>query len=202
MKITSIKLSKKNLAILTVLLVVVGAGIMAVRAVSAPSHGRITTSSSSKLKISSPKQAIPVAPASEVQTPYFQLALPVGYKQQSSSQTVPGLLYQQTIIKASSAGSLIIAIAITPLGSGLNDNSAYRLRTQDTARYKLTTQTVQGESIVIANDAGSSAVVAFWVHGDKLATISVTTGLQNPAANDNADELKALQPLLAAWQWQ
>lgn len=184
---------------LLVLFILIASGIAFGRMISAPSHGRITTSSS-KFKVSSSKPT--TAPASDIQTEYFRLALPAGYKQQAGSQTVPGLLYQQTIIKPSMTGSLVFSIAISSLGGGLSENSSYRLRTQDATRYELTTQAVQGDTVTITNDSQSASVVAFWPHGDKLATIGVSSGLQNPAADNNANEIKALQPLLAAWQWQ
>ncbi len=179
--------------------ILIVAGIAFERIISAPSHGRITTSSS-RFKPSSSKPT--AAPASDIQTEYFKLALPAGYKQQAGSHAVPGLLYQQTIIKSSMSGSLVISIAISSLGSGLNENTSYRLRIQDTARYKLATQAVQGDKVTITNDSQSASLVAFWPHGDKLATIGVSSGLQNPAVDNNVDEIKALQPLLAAWQWQ
>lgn len=193
-------LSRRFWVILSICALILITCAIFVRVISAPSHGQITDSLPATLKISGPKQK-PPAPASEIQTPYFNLALPVGYRQQAS-QTVSGLLYQQTIIKSSTSGSLVIAIGLSSLGAGLSDNSAYRLRTQDLGRYKITNQSVRGESVVIANDAQTAAVVAFWVHGDRLATISVSSGLQDPAANDNIDEIKALQPLLEAWHWQ
>lgn len=187
---------------LIVLFVIIITIIISIQALSGPSHGNITTSSSSRVLISSLRKTRPITSASDIRTTYFQLALPAGYAQQSSGTDTPGLLYQQTIIKGSTSGSLTIAIALSSLGSGLNDNSAYSLRLRDPARYKMTTRTVQGESVVIANDVQAAAVVAFWTHGDKLATISASSVLQNPAADDNADEIKALQPLLNAWQWQ
>ncbi len=184
-----------------VMLMLVSA-VVFINQISAPSHGMITTTLTSKTnKVSAPKQK-PQAPASEIQTSYFTLPLPAGYRQQESSQAVPGLLYQKTIIKSSTTGSLVIAIGLSSLGSGLSDSSAYRLRSQNPTRYKITSRMIHGESVVIANDAQVASVVAFWTHVDKLATISISSGLQNPAANDNADEIKALLPLLEAWQWQ
>ncbi len=184
-----------------VLLTMLSLAIIAARVVSAPSHGKTTTSSSS-LKLAKPKSSQPDSAASDVQTAYFNLALPPGYRQQSSGRATPGLLYQQTVINRSTTGSLIIAIAISSLGGGLSENTGYNLRQQNPTRYKITNQNVHGELVVIVNDAQFAAVTAFWVHRDKLATISVSSGLQNPATDDNAEEIKALQPLLAAWQWQ
>ncbi len=200
MQITKNKIIKRRcwFSLLT-LFILIASGIAFGRIISAPSHGRITTSSS-KFKASSPKPT--TTPASDIQTEYFQITLPAGYKQQARSQTVPGLLYQQTIIKPSMSGSLVISIAISSLGGGLSENTSYRLRTQDATRYKLATQVVQGDPVTITNDSQSASVVAFWPHGDKLATISITSGLQNPTTDNNASEINALQPLLAAWQWQ
>lgn len=130
------------------------------------------------------------------------MALPIGYRQQSASQDTPGLLYQQTIIKSSMSGSLVIAIAISSNASGLSENTAYNLRLRDPVRYKMTTQVIKGESVITANDTQFEAVAAFWVHADKLATISISSGLQNPATDNNTEEIKVERTLLAAWQWQ
>jgi hypothetical protein len=85
---------------------------------------------------------------------------------------------------------------------GLAGDSSYKLRQQKAERYRLTTQSISGEAIQIANDAESAAVVAFWPHGGYLATISISSGVSNPSSNDNAAELSVLQPLLKAWRWQ
>ena len=183
------------LLVLTVVsLLIVGV----VRHVSAPVHGRNVAVD---VKLQPKRQTTATPPATTVQADYFQLDLPTGYKPQAA-QTVPGLLYAQTLVKPSTMGSLLINIGIKNLPEGgLSGDSSYRLREQS-ARYRLSSQTVHGETVQIANDAESAAVVAFWPHGGYLATISISSGLGNPAADDNATELAALQPLLKAWQWR
>jgi hypothetical protein len=85
---------------------------------------------------------------------------------------------------------------------GLAGDSSFRLREKDTGRYQLSSQAAGSDIIHIANDKQSAAVVAFWPHGGYLATISVSSGVDNPSSDDNATQIKALQPLLKAWQWR
>jgi hypothetical protein len=172
--------------------------IVVFRVISAPVHGRQVPVD--RQLTPKPHVTAPTLPASNVQSNYFDLPLPAGYKPQAA-QAVPGLLYSQTILKPSSFGSLLINISLKPLPEGgLAADSSYRLR-QQTSRYHLTSQSVDGDTVQLANDTESAAIVAFWPHGGYLATISVSSGLGNPAADDNRQELKALQPLLTAWQW-
>jgi hypothetical protein len=133
-----------------------------------------------------------------VQSAYFQLPLPAGYEAQAASQSGP-LLYQQTLIKPSDEGSLIIVIAV--LSQALTTNSSYTSEIQQPARYHFTSKSVDGDTVEIADDTQSGGIVAFWPHGSYLATIGISSGIDNPGGDDS-DELTALRPLLAAWQWR
>jgi hypothetical protein len=169
------------------------------RLVASPSHGQpVKNGTPSRKHVEAADQL----PSTTIKTEYFELALPAGYRPQEA-QPVLGLLYAQTLTKPSSSGSLIINISIKTMPEGgLAGDSSYKLRQQKVERYRLTTQSISGEAIQIANDAESAAVVAFWPHAGYLATISISSGVSNPSSNDNAAELSALQPLLKAWRWQ
>ncbi len=170
-----------------------------VRLISAPVHGHTTHSNQ---KLPSIHKSVPApTPASQFQSPFYTLDLPIGYRVQPGSDAVPGLLYQQNIIKQSTTGSLIVAIAVAQ-GSDLSNNSSYRLRSENPAQYIMTTRTIAGETVQIANDKKSAAVVAFWTHGNKLVTIGVSSGTESPVEDGNIDELAALQPVLTGWQWR
>jgi hypothetical protein len=172
--------------------------VVAVRIISAPAQGH-QVAVDQKLQ---PKQAAvaPLPPASTVQSSYFHLALPVGYQQQGA-QPVQGLLYDQTIIKPSALGSLLVSIGVSNNDDGLANNPSYRLRQSNPARFSITTKTIHGDTVSITNDNQSAAVAAFWPHGDYLATIAVSSGFAG-TDGDNSDELAALLSLLSAWQWQ
>lgn len=174
--------------------------LVVVHVVSTPAHGR-PTHSGGKLVVQ-PHHTATATPASTIQTAYFDLPLPAGYRQQGSV-AVPNLLYSQSLIKAADFGSLIITLSLRAMpDGGLEGDSNYRLRSQQSGRYHLNNQIVKGDTVAVANDSQSAAVTAFLPHGGYLAAISVTSGLGNPAGGGNSDELAALQPLLQAWQWR
>jgi hypothetical protein len=188
---------------LVVVVLILGGIWFVMRTISAPVTGH-DVAASDMLQTNIPAKAKPDTSATTINdNQYFQLALPAGYKAQASNQAVPGLSYQKTIIKPGAFGSIIINIAIKPIpGGGLASDSSYNLRVQSPAHYKVSHQTIDGGDVVIFNDAQSAAVVAFWSHGGYLATISLNAGINNPASDDNADIVRALQPILDAWKWR
>jgi len=193
--------SRRARSWLVLVVLLLAAVIAMVRFLSAPSQGHITSVHDQLTKAqTTPKQKL--APATTISNDYFSLPLPPGYVQQGAS-VPPGLLFAQTVTKSGALGSLIIGIAVKPMpDGGLSGDSSFQLRQQQTARYALSTQQIDGDTLHIANDKTSAAVVAFWPHSKYLATLSISSGLDNPSSDDNADELAALQPLLAAWQWR
>lgn len=177
-------------------------GILAVRAISAPSHGH-ATNSGGKIAAQHIKPPIPRRFDTAANNAYYDLSLPTGYTSQSVSQATPGLLYQQTIIKSAAGGSHIISVTIQSLSAtGLTELSAYQLRSSQPGRYQLTTVQSKGQPIQVARDLQSASVVAFWVHGSTVATIAVTTALAEATDAGGQNELRTLQPILDAWQWR
>jgi|GEM_PF-2350411 len=185
----------------------VGAGLLlaviaVVRILSQPVHGHTTAIDIQPKK---PTVAKPTAvlPASQQQNSYYSLDLPIGYRAGAGNQTVPGLLYTQLITKPGALGSLVINIAIAklPVG-GLGENSSYRLRVEQSGRYRLTSQVLGGDTIHVFQDSQSGEVTAFWPHHDHLATIGVSSVLENPGAADNAEGQTVLQTMLHGWHWQ
>lgn len=174
--------------------------VIIAKIIAAPAHGhQIPVDRQARV---TPKKSAPVLPASEIPTSYFRLALPAGYKPQTA-ETVPGLLYSQTLTKPSLGGTMVVSIAVKTMPEGgLDGEPSYRLRQSKPTQYRQSTQSVQGGSATVFNDAESASVVAFMPHGSYLATVSVTLGISNPSSDDNSDELKVLQPILAAWQWR
>ena len=186
------------------LLLVAGSTLwLAGHELSSSVHSGFSPAKTSTMAAKAPSHAPSVAPAQTLSNQYYILDLPAGYSAQDALQTPSGMLATQTIIKHGSFGSLIISIGVQPLSSdGLEADPSYHLRVSNQSRYQLHTQPQAGDTLQIANDRQEASVVAFWPHGGYLATISVSSGLGNPATNDNADVLKALQPILDAWQWQ
>jgi hypothetical protein len=197
------KFSRRRKIIIIFMLLIIGGIWLAFRTISAPVTGH-DVAASDKLQTITPRKAKPDTSATSIKdNQYFQLELPAGYKAQANNQPVPGLSYQKTIIKPGAFGSIIINIAIKPVPEGgLAGDSSYSLRTKSPAHYKMSHQTAGGSDVVIFNDAESAAVVAFWLHGGYLATISLNSGINNPASDDNVDIVRALQPVLSAWQWR
>jgi hypothetical protein len=172
------------------------------RILSAPAHGKLVPVEQSQAKaLVKPKPK--VAPASSDEQQYFSLSLPAGYVAQSGQQPGGNLLFSQTILKAGSFGSTVIAIGIQNVpDGGLDADPSYHLRTTQPERFTLTKATFDGEPVTIANDLQSASVVAFWAHGTHFATISTTQGIGNPATNSNADIIKVLETLLSGWSWK
>lgn len=192
---------KRKIQIAAVLLVALGLWF-AWRQISAPVEGTaVVTDASKQLNQSNKKLKTPAA--ADIKTDYYSLALPAGYRTQSTSSSTPGLLYQQTLIKPSTTGSVVISIAVKVLPEGgLAGDSSYQLRAKTPARYVMTSQTVNGQSVTLASDAQAGAVTAFMTSGGRMATISASSGVSNPANDNNDTQKRALQPVLEAWRWR
>ncbi len=134
---------------------------------------------------------------------YFTLSLPAGYVSQTNNQAPAGMLYAQNVIATSTDGSLLIAIGLKQMpAGGLSADSSYALRSKQPTNYKVTSQTVNAETVQVSSGVQDDGVVAFWAHGSYLATISVTTGLAGTGASNVPSEQQALNGLLSGWQWQ
>lgn len=193
---------RRRTKIFLIVLVILGAGIaLALHLVTAPVHGAATALDVrvSTLRPSTPKAPVP----STIGNKYFSLTTPLGYEPSAnSSTTAAGVLFNQTFIKTAESGSLIVTIAISPLPvGGLAGDSSYHLRQVQTSQYALSTLTMQGEPVQLATATTADGVVAFWPHGDYLATVSARTGLADYGSAESADEQRALATLLAVWHW-
>lgn len=193
---------KRKIQLVVILLVLLGLWL-AWRQISSPVTGKtVVTESSASLKQSSKKPKTP--DATDIKSNYFQLSLPAGYRLQSKSDSVQGLLYQQTLVKPSTMGSVVINIAVKELpAGGLSGDSSYQLRVKNPSKYVMSSESIGGRTVVVASDAQAGAVTAFMTSGGYMATISASSGVSNPTTNDNnATQRKALQPVLEAWRWQ
>lgn len=188
-----------RLLILLVLLLVIG---LIVHGLSAPVHGKTVPVDHAVKKPQATTQRLEL-PASQDNQTYFTLNLPAGYRAQDPQAPSGNLLYAQTITKPSDFGSLVINIGIRTLPEGgLDADPSYHLRTSTPSQYSMSTLTVDGSLVHIANDTQSTSVVAFWVHGSYEATISVMQGVNEPGTDNNASQLQVLTTLLHAWTWK
>lgn len=139
-------------------------------------------------------------PATAENNRYYELDLPPGYTPQATTQPT-GLLLAQTILKPGPAGTLIITIGVSDLpAGGLNANSSYALRVHTPDTYSLSQ--LKGTTVFTRTDGVNGEVVAFWVHGDRLATISVTDGVSNAGGGDTVVDRATLQTIIESWHWR
>jgi hypothetical protein len=139
-------------------------------------------------------------PATAEGNHYYELDLPPGYTAQAATQPA-GLLLAQTILKPGPAGTLIITIGVSDLpAGGLSANSSYALRVHAPNTYSLSQ--LKGTTVFTRTDGVNGEVVAFWVHGARLATISVTDGVSNAGGGDTVVDRAVLQTIIASWHWR
>lgn len=194
------KFHRKRLILGVVVSVFVVAITLFALKLNAPSKGTINTNPKPITKKQS--QNSESAPQTQ-QNSYYTLQLPAGYTSLPASNPTAGILYSQSLTKQLAIGHLIVSIAIKPLPEGgLEGDSNYQLRLSQPNRYTIQTDQVDGETVRIANDQQSSAVVAFWPHQQYLATISLTLGFDGPPSDGNASEIAALNQILQGWDWQ
>jgi len=192
---------KRKILLVCILLGLVGLWF-AWKQITAPATGTaVVTDASKSLKNSSKSAKTPGA--TEIKTGYFELNLPTGYRIQATSSSVPGLLYQKTLIKPSTMGSVVIAIGLKNLpDGGLQGDTSYQLRVKNPTRYTMTSETINGQPIVLASDSQAGSITAFIARGGYLATVSASSGVSNPTNDNNETQRKALQPVLEAWRWR
>jgi len=143
-----------------------------------------------------------LTPALHSANSYYQLNLPAGYTAQTPNTNVQGLLVSQLVTKPGSLGSLLINIAVknTPEGGWQNDSS-YRLRQQNPAEFSLSSQTVGADKVVVGRDNQTASLVVFWPHDGYLATIGISSSIDNPSSDEITEENSTLNVILGAWQW-
>ena len=151
----------RRLKIVVVLAVLLLAGsLFMVWQLTQPVHGH-RTHSGLKLQAARPAETPQKQLAAQtVQDAYFDLPLPAGYSLPANAGPPAGLLYQQTILKPSDFGSLVLNVAIKNLPEGgLAAEPAYQLRSQQAGRYGLSTELEHGDRLQIAGDRQSAAML-------------------------------------------
>lgn len=194
--------TKKRKIQLVIMLVIVTGLWFAWRQISSPVTGKtVVTNASTSLQQKNKTAKTPAA--TSIKSNYFQLDLPAGYRIQATSSSVPGLLYQQTLVKPSTMGSVVINIAVKDLPEGgLSGDSSYQLRVKNSSKYSMSSETLNGRTVVLASDAQAGAITAFMTNGGRMATVTASSGVSNPSGDSNEAQRKALQPVLEAWRWR
>lgn len=174
------------------------------RQLTGPAEGHIVRPSGATITTKVTKES-PVATdmtQQKLSSVYFDLTLPPGYRLQPNTQASAGLLYQQTIIKPSSFGSLVVAISLKTLPEGgVNNDPSYTTRHEQPAQYQASVRQIKGDTVFLFADTEHASTVAFWPHSNYLATIGISAGISNPGG-DTTDQRSVLEALLDAWQWR
>lgn len=170
--------------------------------ISSPVTGKtVVTDASASIRAKGKTNKTPRA--TDIENNYYMLKLPAGYRVQATNESVSGLLYQQTLVKPSTMGSVVISIAVknSPEG-GFSGDPSYQMRVKNSARYTMNTESIGGQNVVLASDAQAGAITAFIANGGRMATVSASSGVSSPTGDNNEAQRQALQPVLEAWRWR
>jgi hypothetical protein len=198
------KILRRKTVLMLVFIAVIGVGGSRVIAIlSAPAEG---TETHSKHAQAVTKQKVVTALPQEA-TPdnqFFSLRLPTGYHVQENSVVATATtLYTLNLTKPGASGTLLVAISIKPFpAGGISGDASYALRVSQPDKYTFSKITVAGQAAQMSSDRESGATTAFFSQGSYLATVSLSSGLGNPGAQEQQQIIAALTSLLAAWQWR
>lgn len=133
-----------------------------------------------------------------VQSNYFNLTVPSGFVVQKNMVQLSGnLLEVKTLTSLNQNSPIIIQIGIYNDSGSITTNSSYNLRINNPNQY--IDQKINGVDLTYSNSA--DGVVCFWQHANNLATISVTTGLQQ-TTNFINNEISIAKSIIYSWQWK
>jgi hypothetical protein len=167
------KSHKKLIALGIFLLIVGGLGGAAYafrRTLASPSVGSVV----STLPASANQRKIELA---QYDGTTFSFVHPMTYIEQTSKQPpIANELESHTFV-SSGIISKLLTIIVSKLPSGkLEDDASYYMRTQNSAKYKMKTSVIKNEKVVIftTSDTQQYQQTAFWAHGGKLLTFTMT----------------------------
>lgn len=179
---------------LVLLLVVVVVGFIGYRSVQSllgPARGTVVTT------VPVAPQVPPPVELEQFDGKYLSFARPITYELRTPKQAGSNSLESNTFI-SSGMVSKVLLVTVTSLPSGrLEDDPSYSMRTLNSDRYKIREIKVKGEKVMIAADATEHQQTAFWPHGGKLLTFTLT-GLSTDTAAVSEEYEKMLQSV--AWR--
>ena len=187
----------RNIYIVTFIVVIFTITIIGFRYLSRPVYGRAFQS---KVSLSNNKPVIKKAIVDQsFQTSYYNLAIPSGFMvQANSAKPINNLLESTTLINSDPNSPMIIQIGIYNDAGIISSNSPYMIRINNPNQY--INQKIGSVDLTYSNT--SDGVVCFWQHGNYLATLSVTTGLQQTANDFLQNEILVAKNLIYNWQWK
>lgn len=142
-------------------------------------------------------RAVPAVEYEQYEGTYLTFAYPNTYKVQPANKDNPNGLETHTLI-ASGLMSKIVTVTASRLPSGrLEDDASYYMRTLNPQTYKITPQTIQGEKVMVALNAKDSQQSAFWAHGGKLLTFTISSISINSEAT-----MQEYQKMLESVRWR
>jgi hypothetical protein len=124
---------------------------------------------------------------------------PMNFVEQSTkAQTNLTDIEHHNFLSTGMTGQYLTVVITKFAGSSLNDDSSYSMRIQDPKRYQRKTTVVKNEQVTVfsSDDGQQFGQVAFWQHGDKLLTMSLT-GI----AGDNQTTINEFNAMVGSVVW-
>ena len=186
---------KKIITVMSILLILIclsAASYAAYKMLLGPSDGIVVNSISDNhvKSVSAPE-------LEQFDGSYVYFAHPATFVLQPPSKDDVNNLETHTFI-ASGMMNKILTVIVTKLPSAkLEDDSSYLMRNLHPETYKLSAQTVQGEKVVVALNSKDAQQAAFWVHGGKLLTFTISSVTIN--SQETAQEY---QKMLESVRWR
>jgi len=176
---------------LLLLIIIVAAVVWFLRNANQPAVGTIKTA---------PAIETPATEYERVEGEAFSFRRGSAYKvkpTQDSKIYTEQFVFSQ--INADTASSKNLSVSIRPLiNTKLDDEAGYKLRKQNSKTYSHSTKSVQAQNVdVFIKTSEGNEATAYWVHGGKLLSVSLTS------VYVNVEELQTeLVDTLNSVEWQ
>lgn len=152
-----------------ILLVIIGAGLAVYGSLSSPVNGSVNSPAPATKSTTAPTLA-------HAQGSYASFSYPSTYSKAAASPPAGTMVEAFALANRGAVPPADIDVSILQLPSGqLADDGSYHYRQVDPSKYRPETWTIAGASVPIMDDtSGGYAKVAFLVHGQLVAEISVS----------------------------
>lgn len=112
----------------------------------------------------------------------FSFVHPMSYIEQVTKPAANATSLESRTFISSGMVSKVLVVTVSKLPSGkLEDDSSYAMRQQNPDKYKLQSTVIKNEKVMLAtnSDGQQYQQTAFWPHGDKLLTFTMTGTASN-----------------------
>ncbi len=185
----------KRILLVVLILSVFGSIFLFLRQFSSPIIGKPYLVKQTASVISGSKIKSNTSPV-DYSNDYFSFELPPSFSYQSgSSQRIGNLILTRSYTRLNPT-PLIVQIGLYSYNGSLSENTSYNLR-KNNPDYII--QNYDGDFISYSNKY--DGVVCFLTSSNYLATVSVTTGLQQ-SGNYLNDEINLSKQIITSWQWR